>query len=218
MLDRGGSVSAAAAAVGVNVNTAYGWVRRAGISLRSTPRICTDRNKADFLRLLTEHGNVSAAARELGFNRVTCYKWAHKAGIFTSEARKVNPRREEFLRLRGEGLTRGEAARQVGADKRSAADCDKGITIIHRGRIYPDGRVVRYPDPKLSAVNTPRTADTVNGRVDLDRIEKVIHPRYLSLVEREKLQDLHRTGMSIRKIAERAYNPFRRPWSSGGYS
>jgi IS30 family transposase len=29
----------------------------------------------------------------------------------------------------------------------------------------------------------------------------VIHPRYLSLLEREHLRDLHRAGMSIRKIA-----------------
>jgi transposase, IS30 family len=187
--------------VGVNVNTAYAWVRRAGISLRATPRIYTEAEKAEFFRLLAERKNVSAVARELGFSRVTCYAWAHKAGIFTSEARKVNPRREEFLRLRAEGLTRAEAARQVGADKRSAADWDKGITIIHRGRLYPDGRVVRYPDPKLSAVNTPRAATTINGKIDLDRVEKVIHPRYLSLVEREQLRDLHRAGMSIRKIA-----------------
>src|SRR3977135_3599871 len=120
---------------------------------RASPRVYSDEEKAEFFRRLAERKNVSAVARELGFTRVTCYKWAHQAGIFTSEARKVNPRREEFLRLRGAGLTRAEAAERVRADKRSATDWDKGITIINRGRIYPDGRIVRYPEPILSGVN-----------------------------------------------------------------
>ncbi|MER5556927.1 transposase [Streptomyces sp. NPDC002793] len=124
-LDRGGSVPAAAEAAGVNVNTAYGWVRRAGIEMRAAPRTYTGEEKAEFFRLLAERNNVSAVARELGFNRVTCYKWAHKAGIFTHEARRVVPRREEFRRLRAEGLTRAEAAARVGADKRSAQNWDK---------------------------------------------------------------------------------------------
>ncbi|MFD8692551.1 hypothetical protein [Streptomyces sp. NPDC059651] len=73
-LDRGGSVPAAAAAAGVNENTAYGWIRRMGITLRGTPHIYTAEEKAEFFRLLAERNNVSAVARELGFNRVTCYK------------------------------------------------------------------------------------------------------------------------------------------------
>ncbi|MFD8692550.1 transposase [Streptomyces sp. NPDC059651] len=111
------------------------------------------------------------------------------------------PRREEFRRLRAQGLTRAEAAKQVGADKRSAQDWDKDVTIVRRGRLHPDGRLVSYPDPKLSSVNTARTVKTINGTVDLDRIEKVIHSRYLSLVEREQIRDLHRTGLSMRTIA-----------------
>ncbi|GAB3683827.1 IS30-like element ISBlo4 family transposase [Saccharopolyspora tripterygii] len=116
-------------------------------------------------------------------------------------ARRVVPHREEFRRLRTEGLTRAEAAARVGADERSAQDWDKDVTIVRRGRLYPDGRLASYPDPKMSAVNTPRTARTIDGRVDLDQVEKVIHPRYLSLEEREQIRDLQRTGLSIRKIA-----------------
>ncbi|MFC6152957.1 IS30 family transposase [Nocardioides yefusunii] len=97
-------------------------------------------------------------------------------------------------------MTRAEARAQVGADARSATDWDKGITIIHRGRIYPDGRVVRYPDPIMGGVPERRTR-AVGGSVDLNVVEKVIHPRYLSVLEREQLQDLHRIGMSIRQIA-----------------
>jgi IS30 family transposase len=202
LLDQGGTVRAAARALGVHEDAAYSWLRQAGLSMRRTsPRVYTEEEKAEFFRRLAERPNVSAVARELGFTRVTCYQWAHQAGIFTSEARRVNPRREEFLRLRAEGMTRAEARVRVGADKRSATDWDKGITIIHRGRVYADGRVVRYPAPKLSGVKTTRTTTTIGGRADLDRVEKIIHPRFLGLLERERIRDLHRTGLSIRRIA-----------------
>ncbi|MFC6009943.1 transposase [Nocardia lasii] len=112
---------------------------------RSTPRVYSAELKAEFLRLVRERQIISTVARELEIHRPTAYAWARKAGISTSEARKVNPRREEFLRLRATGLTRAQARKQVGADARSATDWDKGITIINRGRVYPDGRVVRYP-------------------------------------------------------------------------
>lgn len=199
LLDRGGTIRAAAQAAGVHEQAAYSWVRAAGLTTgRKTPRIYTAAEKAEFFRRLEDNPNVSAVARELGFTRVTCYKWAHQAGIFTSEARRVNPRREKFLQLRGDGLTRSEAAAVVRADPRSAADWDRGITIIHRGRVYPDGRVVRYPDPKQPVVTHQKA---IGAKVDLARVEQVIHPRYLSLVEREELRDLHRSGLSIRKIA-----------------
>ena len=167
---------------------------------RATPRVYTAAEKEEFFRRLAGNPNVSVVAKQMGFPRVTCYAWAHKAGIFTSEARKVNPRREEFLRLRAAGMTRAEARAEVGADARSATDWDKGITIIHRGRIYPDGRVVRYPEPIIDPV-PERRVRAVGGSVDLNVVEKVIHPRYLSLLERERIQDLHRTGMSMRQIA-----------------
>lgn len=126
---------------------------------------------------------------------------ARKAGIFTSEARKVSPRREEFLRLRAEGLTRREAAKRVGADNRSATDWDKGIRITYRGRVYPDGRIVRYLGSTITAMKPARAKRHIGGTVDLDRVERVIDWRYLSLLERERLKDLHSTGLSIRKIA-----------------
>ncbi|MEV6527303.1 helix-turn-helix domain-containing protein [Longispora sp. NPDC051575] len=96
LVDRGGTVRAAAVAVGVHPDAAYTWLRQAGLTTRrETPRVYSEAEKARFFRLLAERGNVSAVARELGFTRVTCYKWAHQAGVFTSEARRVNPRRED---------------------------------------------------------------------------------------------------------------------------
>ena len=86
LIDRGGSVRAAAIAVGVHPDAGYKWMKQAGLSTaRSTQRKYTDAQKAEFLRRLGEVGNVSAVARELGLNRVTCYVWSHKAGIFNAE-------------------------------------------------------------------------------------------------------------------------------------
>nr|THJ66120.1 hypothetical protein EU244_28225 [Rhodococcus qingshengii] len=146
LLDRGGTVRDAARAVGVHENAGYNWLRKTGLTMaRAAPRPYPAELKAEFLRLVREREIISTVAHDLGIHRPTAYAWARKAGISTSEARKVNPRREEFLRLRAAGLTRVEARARVGADARSATDWDKGIAIINRGRVYPDGRVVRYP-------------------------------------------------------------------------
>ncbi|XBL46900.1 transposase (plasmid) [Mycobacterium europaeum] len=167
LLDKGGPVRAAARAVGVHQDAGYNWLRNSGLTMqRATPRKYSAEDKAELFRRLALNPNVSAVARELGFTRITCYSWAFKAGIPTSEARKVNPQREEFLRLRKQGLTRAQARAGVGADARSATVWDKGIIIINRGRIYSDGRVVRYPDPTLIGVNAERKMRAIGGSVD----------------------------------------------------
>lgn len=201
VLDRGGTVRAAALAVGAHENAGYNWLRNTGLTMqRAAPRVYSPELKEQFLRLVHERQIISTVARELGIHRPTAYAWARKAGISTSAARRVNPRREEFLRLRAAGLTRAQARSRVGADARSATDWDKGITIIGRGRIYPDGRIVRYP--KQNNGNVPeRRSRAIGGSVDLNAVEKVIHSRYVSLLEREQLQDLRRAGLSIRQIA-----------------
>jgi len=141
LIDRGGSVRAAALAVGAHPDAGYRWMKAAGLSTpRSTQRRYTDAHKTEFLRRLGQVGNVSAVARELGVNRVTCYVWAHKAGIFTADY--SDAKRQEFLRLRREGLPRRAAARELGVEAHQALDWDKGIRVFSKGRVYPDGRVV----------------------------------------------------------------------------
>src|SRR5690348_3066592 len=62
LLDRDGSVRAAADAVGVNVGAAYSWVRQAGLVMqRRAPRRYTAQEKAAFLRLAAERMNISTA-------------------------------------------------------------------------------------------------------------------------------------------------------------
>lgn len=82
LIDRGGSVRAAALTVGVHRDRGYRWFKQAGLSTsRSTQCRYTSEDKMEFFRRLALTGNVSAVARELGFNRVTCYAWAHQAGM-----------------------------------------------------------------------------------------------------------------------------------------
>ncbi len=198
LLDRGGTVRAAARAVGVHGDVGYNWLRKTGLTMqRAAPRVYPPELKARFLDLVRERQIISTVARDLGIHPPTAYAWARKAGISTSAARRVNHRREEFLRLRATGLARAEARQRVGADAGSATDWDKGITIISRGRIYPDGRVVRYPKQNNGAV-PERRSRAIGGSVDLNTVEKVINSRYLSLLDRERLRDLRNTGMSIR--------------------
>jgi IS30 family transposase len=201
ILDRGGTVRAAALQVRVSPDVGYNWIRRAGLSTpRGRPRAYSEEEKALFFLRLKETGNVSAVARELGFVRITCYKWAHQAGVFTGKS--VRSQRDKFLKLRSEGMTRTQAMVQVGTDKRSAQDWDKGIRPFYGGRIYPDGRVVKYSTTeRLANVQKPRTAHVHGEKVDLERLERPVSSRFLQLQERERLHDLRRRGNSIRAIA-----------------
>ena len=112
------------------------------MAVRRANRSYSAEDIAELFRRLELNRNVTAVARELDFIRITCFKWAHQAGIYTG--RDVSPSWEEFLCLRAEGVSRADAARRVGVASRSAPDWDQGIRQIHYGRVYPDGRIVRY--------------------------------------------------------------------------
>lgn len=200
-VDRGSTVRAAALAVGMSPNAGYRWVKQAGLSTsRSAPRQYSTEEKATFLRRLAEVRNVSKVARELGINRVTGYAWAHRAGVFTSD--DANERKSEFLRLRGEGVSRVDTARQLAVEQHQALDWDRGIRSFAKGRIYPDGRVVLYnQDEILANVRRPRTTWAQGEHINLDRVEQIIDARYLSLTERERIKDLAMQGLTIRTIA-----------------
>lgn len=59
IMDRGSTVRAAAIQVGVSPDVGYRWMRRAGLSAqRTTPRVYTAEEKAEFFRLLAEQGNA----------------------------------------------------------------------------------------------------------------------------------------------------------------
>jgi hypothetical protein len=50
---------------------------------------------------------------------VTCYQWAHKAGIFTSA--NAGERRQEYLRLRADGIPRASDSSGGVADEHQSA-------------------------------------------------------------------------------------------------
>lgn len=200
-LDRGGTVRAVAAELGLSVDSCYRWRHEAKQSTPRNPdRTYSAQDKAEFFRLLAIHGNVSAVAKELGFVRVTCYKWAHQAGIFTG--RDLKAQRAKFLSLRAEGYSRARAARQLKIDKRTAHDWDKGAHQIPGGRVLADGTVVRYNSRMTqSAVRHPRQHYSRQASLSPKLLEQVIDERFLSLVEREMIHDLQLTGSSLRSIA-----------------
>lgn len=114
LLDKGGTVRAAARAAGVHEDAGYKWLRKTGLTMkRAAPRTYPTELKEEFLRLVREKQIISTVAVELGVHRPTAYAWARKAGIFTSDARRVNPRGQDFLRLRAEGLTRAQVPNQA---------------------------------------------------------------------------------------------------------
>ncbi len=140
-------------------------------------------------------GNVRAAAREVGASPGTAYGWARQAGV-RGRGGGVHPRRGEYHQLRAAGWLRVQAASRVGINVRTAKDWDYGVKRSGNVRVYPDGRRVDYNTGMTTFVTSP---DVVSGLV-LSGVEAVLHPRFLSLVERETIADLRRSGASLRQI------------------
>ncbi|WP_462417188.1 IS30 family transposase [Kytococcus sp. Marseille-QA3725] len=151
--------------------------------------------KSAFWAALDAHqGNVRAAARAVGANENTAAGWVRKAGL-SGRGRPgtgPHPRRGEYDRLRAAGVTRRDAAERVGVHVRTAEDWDRGVRRTNGARIYPDGRRVDY---------TTGMTRIVSVEPSLSVVEKRLHPRYLTVTDRETIADLHRQGMSLRGIA-----------------
>lgn len=200
-LDKSETIRAVAFELGISPHSAHRRRNEAGASTRrQVSRRYTAEAKAEFFRRLALHPNASAVARELGYVRVTCYKWAYAAGIFTE--RDVSAQRDEFLALRSAGFNHSEATERTNTDKCTAQDWDKGIRQFSGGRLYPDGRVVRYDVKTVVAnVKSPRDVYQRDDQVGLDQLDRPLNPRFLSLEEREQIHDLKADGTSIRAIA-----------------
>ncbi|WP_275798315.1 helix-turn-helix domain-containing protein, partial [Microbacterium sp. Kw_RZR3] len=149
-----------------------------------------------FLRRLSEVGSVTVVAREMGLSPNTGSVWARRAGI--ASVRVAHPGRAEFARLRAEGKSRREAAVAVGIHERTAKDWDRGVRRTMNARIYPDGRRVDYS-----------TGQTTMGVVKpvVDVVPAVVGARLLSLLERERIADLRRAGLSLRAIGRELGRP-----------
>lgn len=149
--------------------------------------------KAQFLALMDEVGSVTEVARQVGVNRNTAYGWARQAGL--SSQRLGGRRRPDYLQLRQQGITQCEAAMRVAVNIRTARDGDHGVRRSRDSRFYPDGRRVNSATGKttMESMKTPPAALCPS-------IPDSVSTRLLSLLEREKIADLRRGGLSMRAI------------------
>ncbi|WP_442241037.1 transposase [Rhodococcus sp. TAF43] len=76
---------------------------------------------------------------------------------------------------------------------RTAQDWDNGVRRSSQSRVYPDGRRVDYTTGVTTTVD-------VSEHVPVAVLEKPLHPRFLTLAERERIQDLRAEGASLRAI------------------
>ncbi|WP_443034096.1 IS30 family transposase [Streptomyces sp. CA2R106] len=158
--------------------------------------------KAGFFEALDrEGGSVTAAARAVGVNPNTAFGWARKAGVrgLGKPRRAGHPGRAEYERLRAAGVRRRDAAAQASVHERTARDWDQGIRQIGHSRLHPDGRLIDYK----TGVTTTATATEPS----VAAVEAELHPRFLTVAERELIADIRREGRSLRAIGRELGRP-----------
>ena len=210
VLARVGTVGLAAAELGLKPSVCYPWLRRAGIPVGSksdrdfrAPRATAEIKEA-FFEALARTGSTTVAAAKLGLNRDTCYRWVRLAGL--ARKRSEGPNREDFRKLREAGLSRKEAAAELGISRCAAQEWDNGVRRLRNGRIYRDGRRIDY----TSGVMTLTSPTEIPGPVVVPRfaaLEKPLDPRFLSLQDRERIADLRNGGAPVRTIARELGRP-----------
>jgi IS30 family transposase len=85
VFQRLGSATDAAAELGLNRNTCYQWIRRAGLAQK-----CADRStREDFFRLRQSGFSRRDAARTLGIHRTTAAEW--DTGIRKTQNGRIYP-------------------------------------------------------------------------------------------------------------------------------
>ena len=158
--------------------------------------------KVRFFEALDREGGVTAAARMVGVNPNTASGWARKAGVRGRgmPGRGGHPGRAEYDRLRASGVRRRDAAVQAGVNERTARDWDKGIRKTNGSRLYPDGRLVDYKAGVTTHVDKRQSPS-------MTALEAQLHPRFLTLAEREKIADLRRQNLSLREIGRQLGRP-----------
>jgi hypothetical protein len=157
--------------------------------------------RARFLEVLDRVGKVSVAAGELGIGYALGRSWAREAGFEPVRGRRRHPRRGEYERLRAQGVPQRRAAEQVGVNQRTARDWDRGVKKSSNARTYPDGLRIDY------AAGTAAMGGVTSPAPGLAALDKQLHPRFLTLAEREQIRDLHAAGHSLRAIGRALGRP-----------
>jgi IS30 family transposase len=207
VLDQTQRVKDAAQAIGISLPTAYQLAKKHGWKSRQTapsaalgkPKKRYTRDQKDaFFAAFDKDQSVSKAAREVNIPVSTGYQWVVKAGLETSKPHAGQ--REEFLLLRSQGMSRKEAAKQMGIHQETSREWDLGIRKSGNKRFYPDGRVVDYNSGMTTyTTESGRRQSTANPSILA--LDKQIDQRYLSMSEREQIYALGVAGHSIRQIA-----------------
>jgi IS30 family transposase len=158
--------------------------------------------KVRFFEVFDRVGSTTIAARTAGVNPNTAAGWVRKAGRQSNGGGRHGPRpnRAEYDELRRRGVSRRRAAERVGVNERTARDWDRGVRKVHGARIYPDGRRVDYKTGVTTYVDVPRSPT-------LAALEAVLHPRFLTLAEREQIADLRGQNASLREIGRQLGRP-----------
>ena len=96
-------------------------------------------------------------------------------------------------------MRRRDAARQVGVHQRTAEDWDRGIRKSNGARLHADGRRIDYKAGVTTFVS--------GAAAPLAAVEAELHPRFLTVTERELIADLRRAGQSLRAIGRALGRP-----------
>ncbi|MBR7839512.1 IS30 family transposase [Actinospica durhamensis] len=97
-------------------------------------------------------------------------------------------------------MRRREAAAQAGVHERTAQDWDRGIRKIGNARLHPDGRRFDYTTGMTSTV-------ALASGPSIAAVEAALHPRFLTVAERELIADMRREGRSLRAIGRALGRP-----------
>lgn len=158
-------------------------------------------------------------ARTLGLDPSGTYNWLRKAGLRAEgrPGRSPHPGKDAYFSLRVSGLTRREAAVQIGVNYRTAGDWDRGTRRTGKRRVFADGRVVEY----TTGMTTYTDQTTVAERPPVRPATEEPGPPASSSGGKERIGDLVREGHSIRQIAaalDRAPSTVSRETSSNSAS
>lgn len=202
------SVRAAAGRVGVHYGRALALAHARKWPV-STKRHCTGDERAAIRAALASGMEPMDVARAVGVSSSVVYRVGMVAGLWVRHSdgitRKSTTRRCEYLLLRARSMDRRGAAKAVGISVETALDWDKGVTKRNgqpRSAFIPAGPDVGLYNRLMSVLECVPGRQAVPVEiVPVERVEKVISSRYLSVLEREKIADLRRAGKGIREIA-----------------
>lgn len=205
-----GGLSVRAAAVRVGVH--YGRVLSLARSRKwpvAAKRRSTGDERAAIRAALASGMEPMDVARAVGVTSSVVYRVGMAAGLWVRHrdglTRKSTARRCEYLLLRARAMDRRGAAEAVGVSIETALDWDKGVTRRNgqwRSAFVPAGPDVGLYNRLMSVLEcVPGRQEVPVELVPVERVEKGISGRYLSVLEREKISDLRREGKGVREVA-----------------